>query len=73
MDRMPIQSSHLKSVGYKNGVLEVEFKNGQVYQGECEREHYENLIAAESAGKYFNALKNTVAFTKVPDENQRTP
>ena len=31
MERIPVSSSNLASVGYEEGVLEVAFKSGSVY------------------------------------------
>ena len=32
MERIPVSSSNLASVGYQDGILEVAFKSGSVYQ-----------------------------------------
>ena len=57
MDRTPIKSSNLVSVGYddKNASMDVEFTGGSVYRyhGVPAWAHQE-LIEAESAGKYFS-------------------
>ena len=57
MDREPVESSTLASVGYDAAtfVLELEFRSGDVYQylGTPNRIHCE-LIDAESKGRYFN-------------------
>lgn len=68
MNRIPVVSSDLKSVGYDPAarVLEVEFKNKKdwglspVYQyfnvpPEVPPELYEGLIRAPSKGKFFSA------------------
>ena len=64
MDRIPVVSSDLKSVGYDPAarVLEVEFKNKKdwglspVYQYfNVPPELYEGLIRAPSKGKFFSA------------------
>lgn len=57
MNRQPIESSNLASIGYdaKNEILEVEFKHGVVYQYFDVPEHvYEELINADSHGVYFS-------------------
>jgi hypothetical protein len=61
MNRRPVQSSNVASVGYEPGnedegrepVLEVEFKSGGVYRytGVSEYE-YRALLGASSIGKY---------------------
>ena len=58
MDRQPVESSNLVSVGYNAGsqILQVELKGGRLYNYfRVPREKYEALIAAESCGKYLNA------------------
>ena len=55
MKRIPIKSSHLKAVGYKSEIMEVEFLNGGVYEySEVPQEKYDGLMAAPSKGKYYN-------------------
>lgn len=54
MNRVPVQSSNLRSVGYEDNVLEIEFLDGGVYQYfDVPESIYTGLIQAESAGKYF--------------------
>jgi hypothetical protein len=57
MDRVPVVSSCIASVGYEapTQTLELEFTNGRVYRyfGIPARVHAE-LIGAESKGTYFN-------------------
>lgn len=55
MEREPVNSSALASVGYDRGVLEAEFVNGSVYQyvGVPVRV-YEALMMAQSYGRFFN-------------------
>ena len=62
MDRRPVTSTTLASVGYEEGsaILEVEFVDGGIYQyfGVPSEVHAE-LIAAGSLGTYFNThIKN---------------
>jgi hypothetical protein len=58
MERIQVSSSNLASVGYDDAsqTLEVEFKRGTVYQyhGVPEVLH-QSLMAAPSAGTFFNA------------------
>ncbi len=54
-ERTPVRSSALRSVGYEQRVLEVEFTNGAVYQYfDVPPEVYRGLMAAESHGRYFD-------------------
>jgi hypothetical protein len=55
MDRQPVKSTNVKSVGYdaEKNVLEVEFKSGGVYQyADVPPIMYSNLLAAPSIGAY---------------------
>jgi len=58
MLRERVGSSTMKSVGYgaKSRILEIEFESGAVYQylGVPAR-IYEQLLGAESKGRYFNS------------------
>lgn len=52
---VPVQSSNMAAVGYRDDELVIEFKNGRryVYSG-VPREVYEGLMYAESKGRFFN-------------------
>lgn len=62
MDRTGVRSTNIVSVGWEadednpaGGILEVEFKQGVVYQYDDVPEWvYKGLIFAASPGKYFN-------------------
>lgn len=62
MNRQPLRSSNLVSVGFEpdsedsaRGVLEVEFRKGIVYRYEDVPETlYRELLFAPSAGKFFH-------------------
>lgn len=58
MDRTPVNSSNLASVGYESAslTLEIEFRNGGTYRYfDVAESEYQNLLQAGSKGKYFNA------------------
>ena len=57
MERVPVESSTIENVGYTDGVLEIEFKSGSVYQyfDVPERIHDE-LMRAASKGSFFNEI-----------------
>jgi hypothetical protein len=69
MDRDPVSSSNLVSVGYEpdSETLEVEFKGTGVYQYyNLPTFMHERLMAADSVGKFFNAeIKNAYPCSKV--------
>lgn len=59
MQRVALESSNLHSAGWESGILEVAFRDKTgavraVWQYSAPKEAYDGLIAAESAGKYFN-------------------
>jgi len=57
MNRVPVSSSNLSSVGYdeSNQILEIEFHGGRVYQYfDVPKRIHQELMNANSHGKYFN-------------------
>ena len=62
MQRVPVKSTSIKSIGYdeKEKILEIEFHTNFVYQYfDVPVEVYEALVKAESKGKYYNInIKN---------------
>lgn len=70
MHRQPVVSSNLDSVGYDPGssTLEVEFKNGSIYQYHgVPQSLYSGLMAASSQGTYLNqhVKKGGYSYTRV--------
>ena len=58
MNRIPVSSSNLASIGYdfQSLTLEIEFKDGSVYQYfDVPDNMYEDLMQAPSKGKFFHA------------------
>lgn len=57
MERKPVDSSLIKSIGYEAGEMHIEFNNGTVYSytGPKVEEHYNALMSADSIGKHFGA------------------
>jgi hypothetical protein len=58
MNRVPVSSSNLVSVGYdsESKVLEIEFQSGSVYQYfNVPANIYSGLMSAASHGRYFDA------------------
>lgn len=57
MVRYPVSSSKLKSVGYENGILEVEFHSGGIYQYYgVPASVYNALMNASSKGGYLATM-----------------
>lgn len=69
MERMPVTSSNLQSVGYDldSETLEVEFHDGSVYQySNVPQGEYDALMSADSKGTYFSAnIRNRYPYTKL--------
>lgn len=57
MERTPVKSSNVDSVGYDetNQILEIAFKSGAIYQYPgVEPQVYADLMGAESVGKFVS-------------------
>ncbi len=57
MDRTPVKSSNLVSVGYdpQQQILEIEFNTGSIYQYlNVPADLYNGLMSADSHGRYFD-------------------
>lgn len=69
MERDLVSSSNIVSAGYDaaSETLEIEFKDGAVYQYYNVGEHlYQQFVAAPSKGQFFNVyIKNAVPFSRV--------
>jgi len=69
MDREPVSSSNLASVGYDpaSETLEIEFNNGRVYQYyNVPQFMHERMMEAPSIGVFFNAeIKNAYSCSQV--------
>ncbi|MEW6211581.1 MAG: KTSC domain-containing protein [Acidobacteriota bacterium] len=58
MNRIPVSSSNLASVGYdpQTNTLEIEFHSGSIYQYfNVPQSIYDGLMGAGSHGRYFDA------------------
>lgn len=69
MDRTSVESSSLNSIGYDDAsqTLEVEFKNGFVYQYfDVPPSVYLELAGASSIGQYFNSsIRNAYRYAQI--------
>jgi hypothetical protein len=69
MNRTPVSSSNVASVGYEPSsmTLEVEFNSGAIYQYfDVPEVEYQNLMGAESVGKYLNQnIKNVFRYAQI--------
>ena len=69
MDRIPVSSSNIESIGYDedSGTLEIEFKNGTLYQYFDVPAHvHTSLISASSIGGFLaSTIKGAYRYSKV--------
>ena len=69
MNRTPVVSSNVASVGYDEDslTLEIEFKNGTIYQYfDVSKNIYDGLIGADSVGGYLAShIKGKYRYSKV--------
>ena len=69
MDRLPVASTNLVSVGYdaNTQTLEVEFQGGSIYQYyNVEAGVFEQFMQAPSKGQFLNAyIKNAYPYSRV--------
>jgi KTSC domain-containing protein len=68
IERKPVESSNIKSVGFcpDKKCIEVCFNNGSVYSyPDCDQKLYDDLMASESKGKFVNAHLKNRKFTKI--------
>lgn len=54
IDRVPVSSSMIKSAGWQDKILELEFKSGVYQYIDVPKQIYEDLIHASSIGRYLN-------------------
>ena len=55
LNRTPVVSSNIRSIGYESGTLEVEFKDGSVYQYDnVPPSVHSGLMSAPSHGEYMD-------------------
>lgn len=73
MNRTPVSSSHLASIGYEpaSQTLEVEFRGGAIYQYfAVPADVYDGLVAASDAGgsvgKYFDLHVKKAGYRYTP-------
>ena len=69
MRRVTVTSTTVASAGYDDSarVMEIEFTGGAVYRYDgVPRQVFEEMLAAESVGRYFNEhVRDVYAFTRL--------
>jgi hypothetical protein len=66
MNRQYVSSSRIQSVGWENNTLEVEFKNGAIYQYyNVSQAEYIDFINSTSLGSALSRLDKTHRYSRV--------
>ena len=66
MRRMAVDSSRIRSVGWENNVLEVEFKSGAVYQYyDVSESEYRSFLSSSSLGHEISVIDKTHRYSRV--------
>jgi hypothetical protein len=69
MERVPVESTLLRSVGYDpvNETLELELRRGRIYQYfQVDEDILRQLLTADSKGRYFNAyIKDQYPYRRI--------
>ncbi len=69
MKRTAVESSNLASVGYDEATktLEIQFHSGGIYEySDVDKEIYEELMSADSHGRYFiYNIKNVCQYDRI--------
>jgi hypothetical protein len=64
--RDPVRSSNIRSIGYQDKTLEIEFKNGIYQYLDVPETTYQEMMMAQSHGRYFHAnVRNRYQSRKV--------
>lgn len=54
MELIPVKSSNVKAIGYKDGIIEVHFRNGYVYHYIATQTLFEQFLSASSKGRFVH-------------------
>jgi hypothetical protein len=69
MDRVPVRSTNLASIGYDpgDGILEIEFSSGAIYEYyRVPGRVFDGLLSASSPGLYFASnVKDVYQFRRI--------
>jgi hypothetical protein len=67
MDRVAVESKTLRSVGYEDGTLEIEFVSGSVYRYfDVPPRVHEDLMRADSHGRFFSKeIRGTYLYARL--------
>ncbi len=66
MFRRPVSSSRMNSVGWADNTMEIEFKNGSVYQYyDVSQSEYQNFLNSPSLGSALSRLDKIHRYSRV--------
>tara|TARA_Y100000590_G_C14828299_1_gene679079 strand:+ start:284 stop:490 length:207 start_codon:yes stop_codon:yes gene_type:complete len=67
MKHINVESSTIFSIAYENGILEIKFLNGSLYQYyHTSKELFENMLNAESKGRFlWRNIRDVYPFKRV--------
>ena len=66
MNRHPVTSSRISSVGWENNTLEVQFKNGSVYQYyNVSADEYRSFMNSSSLGSALSELDKVHSYNRI--------
>lgn len=66
MNRHPVSSSRMRSVGWENDTLEIQFNDGAIYQYyNVSQSEYQNFINSSSLGSALSRLDKCHRYQRV--------
>ena len=72
MIRQEIESSMIVSAGYEAGLMQVEFKNGAIYEYEVMYQHvYEEFLESDSKGSFLHRHIKSYPTTKIQEARKK--
>lgn len=65
MHRTCVQSTNVRSIGYSNGIIEVEFKDGSIYHYYGASEAlFNQFLNSSSKGQFVHRVLNRYRFSR---------
>lgn len=66
MDRQYVSSRRIQSVGWENNILEIEFKDGAIYQYyDVSESEYRNFMNSSSLGSELSRLDKIKRYKRI--------
>lgn len=73
MEHKPIKSSNIHSTAFEDGILEVHYKSGRIYQYRSDEEAHAKLRNAKSPGATMHKMKGTLPYRVKGEKDWRKP